>query len=422
MLIIRKNKNMQHFDVIIIGAGPSGSCAGAMLTQSGKSVLCVEKQHFPRFSIGESLLPHCMEFLAAAGLEQALQQQADSLGFQYKDGAAFLKRDIYTTFNFTEKFTPGPGTTFQVKRANFDKLLADEAERKGLNIRYGVSVTAFDNSNPSKVVLSVETDSGESYQLSAGFVLDASGFGRVLPRLLQLEVPSNFPVRQANFCHIRDGITDVNFDRNKILITVHDDNPDTWFWLIPFSDGSCSFGVVASQERFASDLTPAENLWQQLKQTKGLAKLLENAQPINDVRSLTGYSANVKSLYGPGFALLGNAGEFLDPVFSSGVTIALRSAVTVAPLVLAQLAGEQPDWEQDFSQPLRKGISTFREFVEAWYDGRFQDVIFSQHRQDSITAMISAILAGYAWDQTNPYVAETQRRLNVLRAVCTESV
>lgn len=413
---------MQHFDVIIIGAGPSGSCAGAMLAQSGKRVLCVEKQHFPRFSIGESLLPHCMEFLAAAGLEQALQQQADSLGFQYKDGAAFLKRDIYTTFNFTEKFTPGPGTTFQVKRANFDKLLADEAERKGLNIRYGVSVTAFDNSNPSNVVLSLETDSGETYQLSAGFVLDASGFGRVLPRLLQLEVPSNFPVRQANFCHISDGITDANFDRNKILITVHDDNPDTWFWLIPFSDGTCSFGVVATEERFSSELTAEQNLWQQLKQTKGLAKLLENAKPINDARSLTGYSANVKSLYGPGFALLGNAGEFLDPVFSSGVTIALRSAVTAAPLVLRQLAGEQPDWELDFSQPLRKGISTFRKFVEAWYDGRFQDVIFSPHRQASITAMISAILAGYAWDQTNPYVAETERRLNVLREVCTESV
>ena len=80
---------MQHFDVVIIGAGPAGSCAGAMLAKAGKQVLCIEKQHFPRFSIGESLLPHCMEFLAQAGLENALQQEAETLGYQFKNGAAF---------------------------------------------------------------------------------------------------------------------------------------------------------------------------------------------------------------------------------------------------------------------------------------------------------------------------------------------
>ena len=83
---------MEHFDVVIIGAGPSGACAGALLSKAGKKVLCVEKQHFPRFSIGESLLPHCMQFLAEAGLEQAVQQQAAAQGFQFKNCAAFLKK------------------------------------------------------------------------------------------------------------------------------------------------------------------------------------------------------------------------------------------------------------------------------------------------------------------------------------------
>ncbi|WP_445768662.1 NAD(P)/FAD-dependent oxidoreductase [Rheinheimera sp.] len=412
---------MEHFDVVIIGAGPSGACAGALLSKAGKKVLCVEKQHFPRFSIGESLLPHCMQFLAEAGLEHAVQQQAAAQGFQFKNGAAFLKNDFRTAFDFTDKFSPGPGTTFQVKRAAFDKILADAAAEQGVQIRYGVTVNQVDINAPEHAVLDVSDDNGQQYQLSAGFVLDGSGFGRVLPRLLDLEQASDFPMRQACFCHIRDNISDPRFDRNKILITVHSSLPDVWFWLIPFSDGSASLGVVAKQQRFDAGLSAADNLWQLISQTPELAQLLAQAEPINQAQSLTGYSANVRSLHGNRFALLGNAGEFLDPVFSSGVTIALRSAAMAVPLVLRQLAGETPDWEAEYSKPLRKGIDTFRTFVTAWYDGRFQDVIFSHQRQAKVTAMISSILAGYAWDQANPYVAEPERRLNVLRELCLDA-
>lgn len=412
---------MEHFDVIIIGAGPAGACAGALLSKAGKKVLCVEKHHFPRFSIGESLLPHCMQFLAEAGLESALQLQAAEHGFQFKNGAAFLKNDRRTAFDFTDKFSPGPGTTFQVKRAAFDNLLANAAAAQGLQIRYGTTVSAFQSNGHGQTQLTVTNEDGSQATLSAAFVLDASGFGRVLPRLLGLEVPSDFPVRQACFCHIQDNISDSHFDRNKILITVHSSLPDVWFWLIPFSDGTASLGVVGKQQRFNNALSAAENLWQHIHQTPELAQLLAQATPINDAQTLTGYSANVRSLYGNNFALLGNAGEFLDPVFSSGVTIALRSAVMAVPLVLQQLAGGNPDWEAQYSKPLRKGIDTFRTFVTAWYDGRFQDVIFSEKRQPKITAMISSILAGYAWDLANPYVAEPERRLNVLRELCLDA-
>lgn len=412
---------MEHFDVVIIGAGPAGACAGALLTRAGKKVLCVEKQHFPRFSIGESLLPHCMQFLAEAGLDTAVQQQAAELGFQFKNGAAFLKQDIRTAFDFTDKFSPGPGTTFQVKRAAFDKLLADAAEAQGLQIRYGVTVEQYHEAETGGAMLDVSDETCGQYRLSAGFVLDASGFGRVLPRLLSLEVPSDFPVRQACFCHLQDNISDSRFDRNKILITVHSANPELWFWLIPFSDGTASFGVVGAQQYFNPALSAWDNLWQHAQQTPELAELLAQAKPVNQAQSLTGYSANVRRLYGRNFALLGNAGEFLDPVFSSGVTIALRSASMAVPLVLRQLNNEQPDWEHEYSQPLRKGINTFRTFVTAWYDGRFQDVIFSEKRQQRVTAMISSILAGYAWDTANPYVAEPERRLNVLRELCLDA-
>jgi flavin-dependent dehydrogenase len=117
-------------------------------------------------------------------------------------------------------------------------------------------------------------------------------------------------------------------------------------------------------------------------------------------------------MHGKGFALLGNAAEFLDPIFSSGVTIAMRSSSVAAAVLDRQLRGEQVDWDKDFERPLRKGIDTFRAYVKAWYDGRFQDLMFSKVQSPDIRRMICSILAGYAWDENNPFVAEPERRLD----------
>jgi flavin-dependent dehydrogenase len=136
------------------------------------------------------------------------------------------------------------------------------------------------------------------------------------------------------------------------------------------------------------------------------------------VNAISGYSCNVKSLWGQGYALLGNAGDFLDPVFSSGVTIAMKSASLAAPLVDQQLRGAAVDWETAYAQPLRLGVETFRTYVTSWYEGGFQDVIFADNGQPDIRAKISSILAGYAWDTSNPLVKESRRRLNALVELC----
>lgn len=401
-------------DVIVIGAGPSGAIASALLVQKGYSVLVIEREEFPRFSIGESLLPQCMAFVEEAGMLEAVQAG----DFQFKNGAAFQHDGKYTDFTFTDKFSPGPGTTFQVQRGRFDKILADEAERFGADIRYRHEIIALDVSGERPQV-TYRTPEGEVREASARFLLDASGFGRTLPRLLDLEYPSDFPVRQACFAHVRDHITDTKFDRNKILVSIHPTQRDVWYWTIPFANGTCSLGVVAKQEFF----TPyTENLEERLMTIVGeeprLAKLLERAEIIQPARQITGYSANVKSLHGNGFALLGNAGEFLDPVFSSGVTIAMKSASMAAALLDRQLKGESINWETEYAVPLKRGVDAFRTFVTAWYDQRFQDIIFHHTQLDNVKAMICSILAGYAWDEKNPYVKDSERRVNVLAEIC----
>ena len=133
---------------------------------------------------------------------------------------------------------------------------------------------------------------------------------------------------------------------------------------------------------------------------------------------MSGYAANVTAMHGPGFALLGNAAEFLDPVFSSGVTIAMRSASMAAALLDRQLRGERVDWANEFERPLRKGVDAFRAYVRAWYDGRFQDIVFAKTQPAGVRRMICSILAGYAWDENNPFVAEPERRLDTVAQLC----
>ncbi|MDO5685873.1 MAG: NAD(P)/FAD-dependent oxidoreductase [Neisseria sp.] len=411
---------MNCFDVAVIGAGPSGAVASALLHQKGYRVCVLEKQHFPRFVIGESLLPHCMEFLEAAGMTEALKAEAT---FQFKNGAAFTWGERYTEIDFTDKFTPGPGTTYQVKRAAFDKILIDEAERQGVTVRYGQTVESVDFTDEG-VTLAVQPENGDPYTVQARFVLDASGYGRVLPRLLDLEIPSHLPERMAYFTHIDDNIARDNpeFDRNKILISTHPQWRDVWLWFIPFADGRTSIGVVGTPERIMrKDVEGAEaTLKKFVAEIPRLNRLLVNAVWDNEVpfRTLSSYSANVKALCGDKFALLGNASEFLDPVFSSGVTIALHSAHLAANVLDQELRGEKPDWQQEYAERLMIGVNAFRTYVDGWYSTAFQDVLYAEEINPDIRRMIASILAGYAWDTDNPFVAKSDRRLAALAELC----
>lgn len=406
--------DLRHdLDVAILGAGPSGSVSAALLHQRGLRVGVYERETFPRFSIGESLLPQTMEILEEAGLLRAVVEG----GFQHKNGAVFRRGGRGAVFDFRDKSCPGWGTTYQVIRADFDKVLIDSVAAMGVPVHYRHEVTAVETDGQG-ARLTVKSPEGP-LEVRARYLLDATGFGRLLPRLLALETPSAFPIRTALFTHVEDGIAAGAMDRQKILVSVHPQDKAVWFWLIPFSNGRCSLGVVGDPATldFASG-GEMERLRALISETPTLAGLLGNAKWDTPARSIKGFAANVKSLHGPSFALLGNAGEFLDPVFSSGVTIAMRSASLIAPLVARHLAGGQVDWTREYDMKLRQGVDAFRAFVDSWYRGGFQDIIFYPGQQPEVKRMICSILAGYAWDLSNPYVADP-KRLKVLEELCS---
>ena len=398
-------------DVLIIGAGPAGSTAAALLHHEGFRLLVVEKQRFPRFVIGESLLPHCMDLLQEADLLQCVERHH----FIHKNGAVFKRGDVTCNFDFSAQFTAGWKHTFQVPRADFDKILADTVAARGVEILYEHSVAAV-NFEPSHATVTLQQPGVSPRTVTAAFVLDCSGYGRVLPRLLNLEMPSRFPAREALFTHVTGDRRPEGREEGKIWVCIHPQG--AWLWIIPFSNGRTSVGAVATPDFFAAyPEAPEERLRAILRDDPNAGPRLAGTKFAFPPQRIAGYACAVKQLYGPGFALVGNATEFLDPIFSSGVTLALASANRAARVLTHHLRGETVNWQRDYADHVMQGINTFRAYVSAWYEGTLQDIFFSAQRNPDVMRQICSVLAGYVWDLANPYVSQPERALPLLSRI-----
>ncbi|MFA6698589.1 MAG: tryptophan 7-halogenase [Thiomicrospira sp.] len=399
---------MKQCDVFIIGGGPAGAIAGAKLVQAGFKVKLVERQVFPRFVIGESLLPRCNHLLEQANMLTRIEDA----NFQFKGGVAFEDEQQHKEiFHFANNLGEKHNSSFQVKREVFDHELLLEAQRLGVDVEFESEVIDF---NPHSIQVTVKTKQGELETYQAKKVIDASGYGRVLPRLLNLETGSSLPLRRATFCRVENDVRPQDETDGYIYVYIHGDN-DAWIWNIPFNDGITSVGIVCKEEYFQSFNMSNEAFWEHIIQSDPNASVrYKNARRINEVNALSGYSAAVTKLYGDHFVLVGNASEFLDPVFSSGVTLALESGSVAADLTIKQLQGEAVNWQTDYEDYMMLGINVFRTFVEAWYDGRLQTIFFHAQKDDRIKQAITSILSGYVWNQQNFFVRDSNQAVNTL--------
>ena len=379
---------MLKTDVLIIGAGPSGSIAAAELLNQGFDVILVEKKTFPRFVIGESLLPRCMDILKAVDLLEAVR----SHGFQEKDGAKFLHENQSCDFRFAEQHTKGWEWTWQVPRADFDHVLSTEIERRGASVFYEadfLDVELSENEVKSRVRME-----GEEREIQSRFLIDGSGYGRVLPRLLDLSRPSDQPSRDALFTHFTENQRDQSEDNQRIQIIVLD--RELWAWIIPFSNGKTSVGFVG--ELNGRDFNELLNMDARLRDR------FDSGEFVFEPQLISAFSISVSKFYGDRFVLTGNSTEFLDPVFSSGVTLAMESAYRAAQIIGKQLREEAVNWEEDYVGYIQNGVDVFRSYVNYWYDGTLQTIFFADDIKQTIKDQICSVLAGYVWDDSNPYV------------------
>jgi len=403
----------ENVDVLVIGAGPSGAVAASILHQNGVNVKVVEKQKFPRFVIGESLIPRCMDNFDEAGfIEEVLKKN-----FEKKTGARFLRGDEVCNFDFSQKFSEGWDWTWQLPRAEFDKTLTDILQSRGVDIEFetGVESVIFNGTESLTTVSNAEG----TKQIHAKFIIDSSGYGRVLPRLLDLDAPSSLEPMSAIFVHLKDERRPEGVEGTQITFDIL--SQKNWFWVIPFSENISSLGLVSPKEYLESiDTGDNTKTFQKIiEQSDYYKERFEGLEFLFEPKKIVSYSSAVKKLYGPGFSLTGNSAEFLDPVFSSGVCFASESAAVSARLAIKQLRGEAVDWEEEYEKYIMEGVSVFRSYVKTWYTGELQRLFFHPEVNEDVRRKLCSVLAGYVWDKENPFVSKHDRAVQAIAHVLT---
>lgn len=396
----------ENVDVLIIGAGPSGCVAAGYLHKNNVSIKVVEKSKFPRFVIGESLIPRSMEHYEEAGLLDSLMIK----DFEKKFGARFIRGEEVCLFDFSDKFTEGWDWTWQVPRADFDNTLAQEIIRKGIDLEFETEVLDVQfEEKTSKTI--VRDKDGNTKEITAKFIIDSSGYGRVLPRILKLDAPSSIPENSSMFAHVKD----VNRPAGQEGTLISFDILETkvWLWVIPFSDGNTSIGVVGPTSYINSlSEDKAEALKSVIQKSDFYRDRFEGVDFLFEPHKIENYSCSVTQLCGEGYTLTGNSSEFLDPVFSSGVCFATESGLLSAKLFLKELNGEKVNWDIEYTEYMRRGVNVFATYVKEWYTGNLQTLFFHRPENPDVKRKICAVLAGYVWDEENPFV---KKHDNVIR-------
>ncbi|MCX6297051.1 MAG: NAD(P)/FAD-dependent oxidoreductase [Bacteroidetes bacterium] len=403
---------IEKTDVLVIGAGPAGCIAASIVHKNGLKVRVVEKVKFPRFVIGESLLPRVMDHLDEAGLLEDVK----AAGFQEKFGAKFLLGDKVCDFNFADQFSKGWTWTWQVQRAQFDQILANGVAKKGIPVEFEMGVTAIKFNEDESSVTTVEDADGKIKQIEARYIIDCSGYGRVIPNMLGLNKESSLDPRKTHFTHFKDPNRPQGVEGNRITVIVHQQK--VWVWIIPFSNGITSVGFVGYPDYFKDfPEDTVERMKAIVADCPQLSVRFKDQEMVMPPRTIDGYSITSTKFYDDGYITAGNATEFLDPVFSSGVTFAMESGSAAAKLVCRKLKGETIDFQKEYVDYMMQGINTFRTYVNSWYNGDLHEIFFSKDPDPGIKKQICSVLAGYVWDMENPFVKKHERAVSTLAKI-----
>ncbi|HYV85146.1 MAG TPA: NAD(P)/FAD-dependent oxidoreductase [Patescibacteria group bacterium] len=378
-------------DVAIIGGGPGGSTAGNLLAQAGRRVVLFERERFPRFHIGESLLPHNMRLFDRLGLTPGLK-----MSFMEKWGIEFVSSggDLRRLFHFDEGVEPRYPMCFQVRRSEFDQRLLEEAARRGCEVRQESTVKVVEPEPDGTWRLSVAEPDGGVRDHRARFLIDASGRDGVYARTRGLRAMDPRHRRAAVFAHYRGVPRRAGRDAGNIIVVMLRDG---WFWFIPFSDGQTSVGVVAEGRRLGEQgLAPEAALDLAIARCPAARALMASAERVSPVTATSDWTYNSRRIAGPSHLLVGDAAAFIDPVFSTGVLLAMSSAEMAADLAGAALdRGAIPAAAQRrYERSVVRHVAGYRRMVDTFYTEAFPRLCFFPEKRIGIAGAVISFLAG----------------------------
>lgn len=392
-----------HFDVLVIGGGPAGTTIASLLAEKGHAVCLLEKAHHPRFHIGESLLPMNLPLFEKLGV----LDQVDAIGIK-KYAAEFnslktpLAQDV---FYFAKATNDSPDFAYEVRRSELDEILFRNCQQKGVTALEGMTVTHTELDCSLKKALAVD-EQGQMHEFSSQYLIDASGRDTVVAQQIKSKHKNSKHKMAAIFGHFKNVTRRAGKDEGNISIYWF---PHGWVWMIPLKDGTMSIGCVCWPDYLKTrDSDLASFLLKTLALIPDVQQRISHAQLEGEVHATGNYAYQSSVMSGDGFLLIGDAYAFVDPVFSSGVYLAMQSATRGAELVDQLLKGSINDKQllAQFETSVSEEIKAFCWFIYRFNSPALHKLLMSSdeasqhpHKQKIKSAVIS-VLAGDAYNNS----------------------
>ena len=414
------SQQVEQCDVAVIGGGPGGSTAAALLARRGYKVIMLEKAHHPRFHIGESLLPMNLPLFERLGVLDKVR----AMGV-HKAGADFEADNErgYNVFSFGRALGESPPHSYQVWREDLDQMLFEHARESGADAREGQEVVAIEQRGPRDALIEVKADDGARSAIAARYVIDASGRDAFLSSRRKLKRRNREHQSAAIFGRFASAARRPGEDAGNVSIYRFEHG---WMWMIPLPDGSMSVGAVCWPDYLKRRRGDTRTfLLETLRQSEGLWQRLEGAELVDEVRVAGNYSYDSARMAGPGWILIGDAFAFLDPVFSSGVFLAMDSAEKAVEVVDGALRepSREKALQRAMEKRLRAGMARFAFFIYRFNEPVMRRMFNQPRNVLQLEQGVISMLAGDLFDA--PLVLLRLRLfkliygLNVLRNVRT---